>query len=220
MNMKKLPFLFWESRTFKSQQFFWVLAIAFYGLLTTLLYWIAGTTLNIPTLYGLLSLFIIFTLFLLSDYLFQDDLDKGVFDLIMMENESLAALFLTKFLFFWGTIGVPLSLLTPLFVSIHSPPVAPLLTIGIFIWLSALYAALCMMGSAITVGAHQQKGLLFFLILPFYIPIFLISSQLFLALSEGASIVPFAEMLLGMSFLYFPLSLLAGIYGLRIAITE
>jgi heme exporter protein CcmB len=218
--MKPTPFFFWEYAALKSQRFLWVLAIAFYGLLTTLLYWITGEAQQVPALYGLLSLFIIFTLFLLSDYLFHEDLERGVFDFVMLENESLAAILLSKFFFFWGVIGVPLSILTPFFASIHAPPHDPILTIFLFIWLSALYAALCVMGSAITVGARRQKGLLFFLILPLYVPIFLISTQLFAALGAGDTILPYIEMLAGMSFLYLPLSLIAGVYGLRIAIME
>jgi heme exporter protein B len=196
------------------------IVLGFYTLSALLIFWISGYSLEsfIPFVSGFLLLLSIFAVFLSFDTLFTDDFHNGMIEIWVLSPFSLPCMVAIKVLAYWFLIGLPLSLLAPFFHWAFG--LTTLSYISCFMIYALCSLTLCFigaLGSALLLGSHRYKGLVFLLVLPLYIPIFICGIMAF----ENPNYMNMYELILGGSLMIqAPLSCLGAAFGLRIAISE
>lgn len=204
-------FLHRELAFFSANPWGYVVGISFFILLSTCLHWVGVEDLSKNTLGGLFALLMIFSFFLTSEVAFHDDFRTGFLEELITSHISLTPYVFSKALSFWLGVGLPLSLCAPLLMTMYHPGASNL---GVFLALSPLFCLLTLLGSALTLGLTHQKSLMFFFMLPFYIPLFLVMQGLLTG--EQA----YTQLLLGLALIYAPLTFLATMGSLKYATVD
>lgn len=182
-----------------------LMALGLFGLLAISLKWIVGGAMGPQILLSLLSLFVMWVIFLSSDSLFLEDVRSGFLDLIKVEKASLGKLIVVKLILCWITLGIPLCILflCGAYLFTFTIPAFPLFAIMLAV--SWFYIGAGAFANAITLGAQRQKSLMFLIALPFYVPLFIFQTLLFEALIQGGEMAGYWQMLLGWGLIFTPI---------------
>ena len=114
-----------------------------------------------------------------QENMLRADFKFGVFDHVLLSKYSFSLLLLGKILAHWVVYSVPLILLTPLLAISFSLPAISVFTITASLLLGTLFLSLiAALGAAITVRLARGGVFLAMLILPIYIPVLILGSNI------------------------------------------
>lgn len=121
---------------------------------------------------GVIWVLALLAVMLSLDRLFQQDMDDGSMEQLVLAPHSLSLIILAKVLAHWLTTGLPLIAITPLIgILLNLPPDGyPILMIGLLLGTPSL-SLIGAVGAALTLGARRAGLLIALLVLPLYIPI-------------------------------------------------
>jgi heme exporter protein B len=149
-----------------------LLALAFYGCITTLLPLAAGPTDSLPLLaVGSAWLSLALASLLSLERLFERDFEDGALDLLALGPAPLEAVAAAKCLAQWLATGAPLALAAPVAAIAlgASPDFAPLL-LAVALAGSLAFAFVGGMGAALALGSRRGGLLIAVIVLPLFAP--------------------------------------------------
>lgn len=149
---------------------------------------------------GLVWIAMLFSLFLSSERLFQQDYDDGVIEQWLVSGYPVSLLVFAKMLVHWVINITPMIILCPIIavllrLSIHET----IILITSLIFGTPTITALCTMAVAFSTGLKQKGIIMGLVVLPLTIPIMILGSAAITSAMQGFDVMAYLALLLAMS---------------------
>lgn len=166
----------------------WVTVLLFYIICSTLFPIALGSWSGTYILFAPIVIWVALVIghVLAQESLLREDFKLGVFDLMFLNPRPLAILLLVKIIAHWLVYSVPLVLLTPIIGLSFGLSYVTVTTITCSILIGTIFLSLiAALGAALTIPLARGGTLVALLILPLYIPVLCIGSNIGILSVQG-----------------------------------
>lgn len=191
------------------------------GIAALFLEWIGGHTPLVlsPYIAGIFVFLIFLNTLSSVDTLYQDDFKRGCLEDICLKS-PLSTLIVGRYACFYLFAVLPSVFMVPLFACVFGATAFLTPLFGATLLSTMLFTALATTGSLLTLGYSSAQSLLVVLVLPLFVPLFIILAVFLESLRMGEPYFFLLKVMGGSCLILLPLCFVVSLWALKITLTD